>query len=177
MEERASARESLGSGPRQRLKAQNLRELHEAETSMDFFRRTVAALGGTKPEAGELQDRTDPHSARRCSPRIGAAPSAWKRTCRRRPRAAALGHMSKAARATPRRGPEDGHHPLRTRLLPGAQKPDASADEVRWIFFAVLSAAITLNTGSILLVRGPPRNHVAHSTTKAITEQGVTGIA
>ncbi|CAE7233347.1 mus-41 [Symbiodinium sp. CCMP2456] len=30
--------------------AQNLRELHEAETSMDFFRRTVAALGGTKPE-------------------------------------------------------------------------------------------------------------------------------
>ncbi|CAE7765005.1 mus-41 [Symbiodinium sp. CCMP2592] len=30
--------------------AQNLRELHEAATSMDFFRRTVAALGGTKPE-------------------------------------------------------------------------------------------------------------------------------
>ena len=32
---------------------QNLRELHEAATSMDFFRRTVAALGGQKPEAGQ----------------------------------------------------------------------------------------------------------------------------
>ncbi|CAE7453839.1 Ttf2 [Symbiodinium natans] len=30
--------------------AQNLREFYESATSMDFFRRTVAALGGTKPE-------------------------------------------------------------------------------------------------------------------------------
>ena len=66
--------------------AQNLREFYESATSMDFFRRTVAALGGTKPEVGHMPQAESraPQNVLQMECRTGAAPSAWKTTFRPR---------------------------------------------------------------------------------------------